>query len=427
MKDPRGLIGGGFPLGERWAIELIADVLPGSAARKVRPHHIGTLEGILYRARWLFNEPGERFKKRVTIGLRLLEDAFDRNPQLVSSSFGDATDRLGDLQQTEHNLHRDAWAVDKSDPDRRFRSLLALYQMTYERYYRTLAAPFVVAARIVQKVSDPPAAVDSDGRVKLATVVELEAGRGITDQSLTLGLDNHLRNSAAHSHFDIVDEDRIRMWDIDPRSGKYSWGPETLSFWDLRQRVYALSVTALVLLAAIVLFDIANGQTMFNRGWLKPQLRARRNDVLRSELSHSAELHGFAVDAVTQTDTELVITLRVLGIEMADQISEIRSGGAAGPGPRLVQEIRTLRASAWKQVYGFLQFTYDLHGFYDVADVVLRNADGDVIGDVSAPRDVREAMVMTDEDPAELRARTLRDTLPDTEIPVVIKGPPRRA
>ena len=36
MKNPRELVGG-FPMGKRWAVEIIADILPPSCADKIRP------------------------------------------------------------------------------------------------------------------------------------------------------------------------------------------------------------------------------------------------------------------------------------------------------------------------------------------------------------------------------------------------------
>ncbi|MBI4538942.1 MAG: hypothetical protein HY704_05460 [Gemmatimonadetes bacterium] len=424
MTDPRKLMGG-FPLTRRWAVELIADMLPVSCASKVRLHHSGTLEGILYRALWLFREPQDRFTRRVRAAYKLLDDGFDREPAAVGQVVGATTERLSDLQQTEHNLHQDAWAVDKADPDRRFRSLLALYQMTYERYYRTLAAPFVVAGRVVAQETDPQKAVGGDGRVKLNVIWEMEAGRGIADQAFTAGLNNHFRNSAAHGHFDILTEDEIRMWDLDPRSGNYSWGPQTFTYWELREQVYALSVTALVLLTAIVLFDIAHGRTMFQRGWLKPSLRPRRSDVLRSEMGQMAGLHGLEVVSVGQEDSLLRLTLRVLGNEMPDQISEVIAGGT-GQTTRYAQQVKTYRAPAWKQVYGFLQMTYDLHGYYEMVEVVLEDASVSTeMGRLKAPRDVREAMVTSDIAPEDLRPRMEADTLADNEIPVVLEGVPR--
>ena len=423
MKNPRELVGG-FPMGKRWAVEIIADILPPSCADKIRPHHIGPLEGILYRALWLFRESQHRFTCRVRVAYRMLVDGFDIGPGEVGGVFGGTVERLGDLQQAEGNLHEDAWAVDESDPDRRFRSLLALYQMTYERYYPTLCAPFVVAGGIAAGETRPDEGVGADGRVKLKVTRDMEAGRAIADQAVTAGLDNHLRNSIAHAHFDILSEDEIRMWDIDPRSGSYSWGPHTYTHWDLRERVYALSLTALVLLTAIVLFEIEHGRTMLERGWLQPTLRQRRNDVLRSELGDTARMHGFAVLNVEQEGMLLRLTLGVLGQEVSDQTSEILEGGPGGT-RRFAQEVKTYRAPAWKQVYGFLQMSYDLHGYYDLVEVTLEGASGsDEMGVLHAPREVREAMITSGEAIESLRSRMKVDTLPSTEIAVVLTGTP---
>ena len=133
-----------------------------------------------------------QFTRRVRTAYGILVDGFDVEPGVVGEVFGGTVERLGDLQQAEHNLHEDAWAADESDPDRRFRSLLALYQLTYERFYPTLCAPFVVAGGIHAGETRPAGGVGGDGRVKLRVIQDMEVGRGIADQAVTAGLDNHL-------------------------------------------------------------------------------------------------------------------------------------------------------------------------------------------------------------------------------------------
>lgn len=405
-------------------IELIADVVPASRA-KIQLHHVGPLEALLYRALWLFKEPRARFHDRVRAAFRTLEDGFDADGAEFGRVFGDTLDRMGPLQQTEHNLHEDAWGVSKTDPDRRFRSLLSLYQFTYERYYRSLAASFVVAHALANGDPNPAGPVDTDGRVGLQKIQDLEAGRGIANSALTGGLDNHLRNSTAHGHFDIVGDDQIRMWDQNPRTGRATWGPHEFSYWDLRTRVYALSVTSIVLLVALVLFDLAYGRTLRERGWMAVTLQRRRTDVLKSALEEMAEVHGFTVTSVTQNDSLLTIGLQVLGQEMPSQISQIVEGRSGGR-RTFLQKIETRFAPAWKQVYGFLQTTFDLHGGYDTVEVTLGSSGAaEDLGRLRAPVKARLAMVDSDATAEDLRAKMEEDSLRDTLIPVVLRSPPQ--
>jgi hypothetical protein len=422
MSDPRSLMGG-HPLAPRWALELIAAIVP-PARVKLAPHHIGPLESLLYRAFMLYNEPPGRFEDRARAAFKVLEDGFDKDPAGVGKVLGETMAHLEALQQTEHNLHVDAWAVPKEDPDRKFRNVLALYQFTYERYYRTLAAPFVVADALARGSASAQDAVGADGRVSLPIIAELEAGRGISTQALTNGLDNHLRNSVAHSHFDILGDDLVRMWDQRP-NGKTSWGPHEFSYWDLRQRVYALSTTCIVLATTLVLFDIAYGRTMFERGWLKPALTHRRTDVLKAGLEDMAQLHGFTVAQVNQKEDHTTIILRVLGVELPDQESHITEGGESSS-RQYKQAVRTRYGPAWKQVYGFLQTTFDLHGAYEMLELRLLDASGaSSLGRLRASVAHRETMTRG-EDPVPLREQVEEDTLSDVEIPVVFKGSPKR-
>ena len=416
---------GGFPMGKRWAAELIADILPKSAAARAQPHHLAPITSALYRAVWLLGEERSGFHRRVRAGVRVLEDGFNAGPAAFAEVFGGTGDRIGNLQQTEHNLHMDAWEVDAKDPDRRFRTILALYKMTYERYYPTLAAPFVVAHRLAPRVADAEDVVRNDGRVNLSMVRELESERGVLDGSFTAGLDRHLRNSIAHDHFDIVTDDEISMWDMQPSSGAITWGPIRLTYMDLRARVHRLSITATVLITAFMLFDIEYGQIMYQRGWLVPVHRARRSDVLASELADMASLHGFRVENVRQESTALELVLRVAGHELPDQESEVIAGGA-GRALRFTQRLKTYYAPAWKQVYGFLQTTFDLHAYYDGVTVRLLGADAHSdMGRLVASRDLRLKLVPGNVPAEDLRSQADEDSLSEDSIPVVMHGIPR--
>lgn len=414
-----------FPLADRWAIELAADVLTASEARRLKTHHVSTIGGTLYRACFLFGEKRNRLHHRVRGALRTLEAGFETAPETMGKVLETTLYKLGALQQHDSNLHQDAWEAPKDDPERRYRPLLQVYQWSFERYYRVLAAPFVVADALDRGAKDPLHLLDHDARVQRPVIQEMERKRGFPSGALTEGLNRHLRNSIAHNRYDILSTDRIKMWDERP-GGDITWGPHEFGYYEIRDEIQGFAVTCTVLLLALILFDVAYGRLMVDRGWLEPRLMKQRSDVLKSALEDPAQRHGFTVSTVDQDGEELRVHLVVVGRTMPDQVSEILSGGGPGPPEKHIQEIRTVWGPVWKQVYGFLQMSFDLHGAYELVRLSVEGKQDEDYGQLEAPHAAREKMI-EGADPGELRQEMLSDTLSDEEIPVVQRSPPRPA
>jgi len=413
-------------MGNHWAVKLFAAVLPPSRFGNVSVVHREAVASQLVGAIMVHRTDLGTLIARVRVVYALLDRAWDRDPERIAAVVDATFHRLGELQEREASLERDIHDASKDDLEAKFRSHLGLYEFISEQYYRTLAAPCAAADAISRTGETVGDLIDGDGRANPARMTALEAGRGIRAGAITDGLDRHLRNSAAHHRYSIIDDNRIRLWDVDPKTGQTTWGPVEWTFWELRTNVDRLSNTCSVLLLGIAMFDIAYGPTMRARGWGSRGKRPlpKRRDIAKAELSSMADLHGFTVESVNIAgDGALVIALRVKGETMIAQTTEIIAGVGDAGTERYHQDVHTEWGPVRNQVYGFLQTTYDVHGGYDVVRVTVTAKDGKTsVGQVDASLAERDAMLQG-EDVNTIRARLTVDTLADETIPVILKGP----
>jgi hypothetical protein len=417
---------GEFPMGNHWAAKLFAAVLPPSRFGNVHIVHREAVASQLVRAVMSRSADLDALIERVHVAYAILDRAWDRDPERIAAVVDATFHRLGELQEREASLERDIHHASKDDLEARFGSHLVLYEFTSEQYYRTVAAPYVAADAISRTGEAVDDLIDGDGRANPARMKALEAGRGIRAGAVTDGLDRHLRNSAAHHRYSIIDDNHIRLRDVDPKTRETTWGPVEWTFWELRTNVYRLSNTCSVLLLGMAMFDIAYGPTMRARGWGSRGSRPRpkRRDIAKAELSSMADLHGFTVEGANVTgDGALSIALRVKGETRIAQTTAIIAGVGGAASGRYHQDVRTAWGTLRNQVYGFLQTTYDVHGGYEVVRVTVTAKDGKAsLGQVDAPVAERDAMLHA-EDIDTIRARLAVDTLADEKIPVIVKGP----
>lgn len=413
-----------FPLATKWAVDLIAAVLPPSRVPQLTIMHLNPIAGLIYRAHLLEGESLNSLHVRVRATFKLLERGFDEDPGSMASAYDRAFSVLDTLQQRAASLAAAAWDAPKADPEQRFGSLLELFQFTYERYYPTLAGPVVVADALVRTKQSPAGLTDSEGRVKVSILTEIEAGQALKAGSLTEGLDNHLRNAKAHHHYDILSDNTIKLWDVRPGKGGYSWGPVTLSYWDLSRRVYALTGTSSVLMLGLAMFDIAYGSMMRQRGWSKLEPQRPRRDVAKAEMADAADLTGFEVqDVRIASEDALSVTLRVLDETSIDQLAEIRTSSGA----RYSKEIRTHHAPLRQQVIGFVQLAYGTHAAFESLRIHVVGRDGkEPLGDMEAGHVAREEILSGKKSIREVCALLTKDTLVDRTIPVIHSGIPRQ-
>jgi hypothetical protein len=412
-----------FPLAGHWAAQLIATVVPPSKFSNAHVGHRDAVGSQLVQAVWFRNGSLESMTERIRVAYRLLEQAFDKHPQVLAQAVHRVFHRWDELQQREASLAQAAHETSRDDLEAYFASYLELYQFSYEQYFRTLASAYVNANAIHTRGSACKSH-DPDGRVHPSKVQHLERVVGLKQGTLTDGLNSHLRNSAAHHRYTILSDDRIRLWDVD-QSGTYSWGPVEWSFWEFRTHIYALSNTCSVLLLGLAMFDIAYGPTLLARGWVgQDSPRPKRRDIVKSELAAMADLHGFVVEKVAVKETDvLTIHLRVQGQTITNQVSRIIAGGHSNTKAYL-QRVGTEWGALRNQVYGFLQMTLDVHDGYPLVKVVVTGTDGKTnFGELHTTLEDRKIIRRGREPVEAIQGRVQLDSLANEQIPVIIRGP----
>lgn len=414
-----------FPLGQHWSAELFASVLPPSKFGNIFPPHAESVTAQVVRAVLFRNDSLALIIQRVNHMYNVLDRAFELAPIPIANIVYDTFGILEELQQREFSIEHKVNDASKDDLESKFGSHLELYEFTYERFYRTLTAPYVVANSIVHPSESRKNLVEADGRSSIPSAQLAETELSLPQGTLTMGLNNHLRNAAAHHRYSILTDNCIKLWDV-AKNGKYTWGPVEWTLWELRTNVCALSNTCSSLLLGLAMFDISHSPTIRHQGIARLHSpRPKRRDIVKSELNGMADLHGFFVDRVdVGNDGALQLNLRVIGESLPDQIRQIMSGGGNGPNHLYFQKVTTLWNLLRDQVYGFLQMTLDAHGGYEIVriNVVDTNAK-DQLGEVEAPLSERQAMWQGKEKVDTIRVRLPVDTLQDKKIPIIVKGP----
>jgi len=127
-------------MGDRWAAELFAAVLPPSRAKNANVHQADAVASRLVRV-WTGGEKNfGRFTERVRAAFLLLDNAFEHTPEPMAMVVDETFIRLSELQQRESSLEDDTHGVQDDDLEAKFGSQLDLCEFLHERFHRTLAA-----------------------------------------------------------------------------------------------------------------------------------------------------------------------------------------------------------------------------------------------------------------------------------------------
>jgi hypothetical protein len=120
------------------------------------------------------------------------------------------------------------------DPDKKIIEYLQYYKTLYERLLPVICAPIVYAFSIYKHVDDSTFIPRKDGKINLTSINKMDQYLTYGENRLSIGLNNHIRNAFSHECYTILDDSQVKLWDINPWTKKYSWGPE---IWHLDQLV----------------------------------------------------------------------------------------------------------------------------------------------------------------------------------------------
>ncbi len=140
-------------------------------------------------------------------------------------------------------------------------------------------------------------------------------------------MNNHLRNAYSHQYYKVLDGLEVRIWDINPNTGKYSLDPEIWSIASLKKISNELMYNAIGIIHAMILFSINNLKIGIARKWIP---RLDDIDLLFEELKpsfkHKAKLLGLHTLTFEVNYNTLFIKLKTR-LEGINQDEKIFMGG----------------------------------------------------------------------------------------------------
>ena len=156
---------GQFPMGDRWAAELFAEVLPPSRAKNVRIHQGDAVAHRLVRVWWSgANRAGfSAFTERVRAAFLLLDNAFEHAPEPMALIVDQTFELLRDLLQRESSLDAATRVKHDDNLQARFAAQLAFYEFLHESFHRTLGASYVIADALTRTDAGVSGLIDDDG------------------------------------------------------------------------------------------------------------------------------------------------------------------------------------------------------------------------------------------------------------------------
>jgi hypothetical protein len=307
--------------------------------------------------------------------------------------------------------------------DQKMDAYLRFYQMLYEGLVPALLAPVIVGMGVTAGSNPAHFRLDADGRVKLSALSQIQYYSQFPSKQLSIGLHPHLRNASAHHRYRFLDGARMEFWDVDPRTGQRSWGPETWPLDKLEDLCNDLWRNCLGLTYAFALFSLNHRRVFEQAGTLSqvhPASDPVRADELRATTTYLARIRGFDVKSFTFDAGNLSMQL-LTHHRGVDQESELLMSG-----PKRVTKysvaMRHDDLPLIEQLVGLLQEIEHELGDPFAFHVAVHSPDGTDYGFLSGEtRAIPEKRIPL----TELRPRFKGDTIADVKIPVLVEGYPR--
>jgi hypothetical protein len=350
-----------------------------------------------------------------------MEKGILANLEAVASAFIVNSDRVPRQMNRTWDLYQQA--RDRDSVDQKLDTYLRLYQMMYEGLAPALLAPVIVGMGVSAGSKPSQFRLDEDGRVKLSALSEIQYYSQFPSKQLSIGLHRHLRNAFAHHRYRVLDGAKVELWDVDPRTGQHSWGPETWSLDKLQEACDTLWRNCLGLVYALALFSLNHRRVIEQAGVfsrIHPASDPVRAEELRATTTYLAKIRGFDVNTFTFSAGNLSMQL-LTHRRGVDQESELFMRGPQGVAKYSVA-MHHDDLPLIEQLVGLLQEVEHELGDPFAFRVAVTSPDGTDYGVLSGETKVipEKRIPLT-----ELRPRFKQDTIADVNIPVLLEGYPR--
>jgi hypothetical protein len=271
---------------------------------------------------------GDQLKEIETtsrVAYKILQDGASRSFEAVIAPF------VFNIERVSRSLNR-GWrsrkeAFEEPDGEKRVLTFLSFYKTLYEGIMPVLFAPIIASMAIAGgKIKTAKAyRIDQEGKASLSQLERVQYEWTSQKKQLAQGLNSHLRNSYAHECFRLLDGGRIELWDIDPRTGNYSWGPLTYTEDMFIGECETLWRNALGVVDAWALFSI-NNRKIIDQGKYYDSLPIARDSLRTEEIKELSEVvlseRGLDIISFQFEDEQMILKLRCQ-LKGVDQDSEI--------------------------------------------------------------------------------------------------------
>ncbi len=246
------------------------------------------------------------------VAYKILQDGASRSLEAVVAPFIFNIERVTRSLNRGWRLRRDAFETANSE--KHLLALLSFYKTLYEGIMPVLFAPIIASMAIAGgKKTAKAYKIDQEGKAKLSQLQQIQYEWTSQKKQLAQGLNSHLRNSYSHECYRVLDGGRVELWDIDPRTGNYSWGPLVYTEDMLIEECEALWRNALGVVNAWALFSV-NNRKIIDQGKYCDSLPIARDPLRVEEIEDLCKVvlseRGLDIISFEIADEQLILKLR---------------------------------------------------------------------------------------------------------------------
>ncbi len=357
------------------------------------------------------------------VAAKLLEQGATVDLTKVATAYIINTERIPGQLNKAWRLLGAAKEIDKLDL--KSERILTAYKSLYESGVTAILAPIIVGLGLTAKGNQTLYKLDRDGRVKISSLGRIHHYSNYPRKQLSIGLNSHIRNAFSHDRYTLLDNGEVELWDVSPKTGNLSWGPERWSNSQLFDLYADLWRNCLGMIFGISVFSIAF-RNIIQQSKLpdsvEPLHDPVREEDINAFLTHSGRYRGFRVESCSKISDRLVLGLRT-SPPGVDQDSEIFTGSPTGKSMRYSVSMKYFDEPVIAQAIGLLQeLAYQTRTSFDF-EISVMDFSGEEIGMISGHSSILSQPKGTDTNA--VRNQLEIDTLGDHTMSVLVEGYPR--
>ncbi len=396
-----------------------------SVRAEITPFERSLIEGA-YELLWLdtFDRAARvSWAQTLRAAFRILDNGALKEPQLVWESYIRVVNELVPSLRSSFEKRRSLKAKNV-DNDALIESQLNSYKSVYEGLLPLIFAPVVHAFGVANDPEEKAFLPRQDGRINLLAIRKMEKWVRPPQNRLAVGLNQHVRNAYSHEYYRVLDHGRVSMRDVNPRSGKIVWGPETWTTQQLANLCEQVWLNSLAIVCALGLYGLNYRKLAIARGWGEPTtLPALRERDLKSVLEGFADEASFDLKKCSRSNQELWLRV-ALRIDGLDQ-DEVVTVGGENWARRFRITVKYIETKIVEQVARFLQRMLVYLDEVQTVRIQVSTWSGEQLGEIKTTKAVMSELRGTHaEDISVARKRFELDTLGEKTMLVRIENRP---